>query len=82
MEEKVPKEKLSYEALSSLVNSLEEKCKVLYAELTKNNAETMFARLDFLFRVVELKDSFSEDFTKNCINEIEELMTIPKKKPN
>lgn len=80
MEEKEPKEKLSYEALASLVNSLEVKCKRLQDEVVRNNTETVLARLEFLFRVIELKESFSKDFVKSCVKEIETVMTIPKRK--
>lgn len=36
-----------------------------------------FKRLDYLFKVVELKESFSKDFVAACISEIEGVMTIP-----
>lgn len=36
----------------------------------------MFTRLNFLFRVIEHKDSFTSEFVNNCSKEIEQSLTI------
>ena len=37
----------------------------------------MNKRLDYLFKVLEHSKEFSSDFIINCVNEVEEAMTIP-----
>lgn len=81
MEEKinkpVKKEKLSYEELENIAHQLSEQSRVLMQKLQDANMNNAFKRLDYLFKVVELSDSFSKDFITSCIYEIENLMTVP-----
>lgn len=37
----------------------------------------MFRRLDYLFKVVELRDKFPAEFVQSCADEIVETMTPP-----
>ena len=37
----------------------------------------MFKRLDYLFKVTENGHMFKQDFLEKCINEIEDIMTVP-----
>lgn len=70
-------QKLTYEQLNDACNQLWQQNQML----TKRNKEleqfNMFKRLDYLFKVLEFKDTFSVDFVGDCVNEIEEAMTIP-----
>lgn len=72
--------KISYEQLEQVAHQLSEQTRQLYSQLQKSNLENMFKRLDYLFKVVELNKHFSMDFYKMCVNEIENLMTIPEEK--
>lgn len=70
-------EKMSYEQLENVAHQLSEQVRQLYAKLQEANLESMFKRLDYLFRVVENAHSFSVDFVNKCTSEIESLMTLP-----
>lgn len=61
--------KLSYEELESVANNL-------YARLQQADMSNMFKRLDYLFKVVENVDNFPQEFAKQCIEEIVNIMTI------
>jgi hypothetical protein len=53
---------------------------VLYNKLREANMHNVFKRLDYLFEVVKLKDTFNSDFYIKCTEEIENLMSIPEAK--
>ena len=61
--------KLSYEELENVANNL-------YARLQQADMANMFKRLDYLFKVVENVDNFPQEFTKRCVEEIVNIMTI------
>ena len=61
--------KLSYEELENVANNL-------YVRLQQADMANMFKRLDYLFKVVENVDNFPQEFTKHCIEEIVNIMTI------
>ena len=62
--------KLSYEELENVANNL-------YVRLQQADMANMFKRLDYLFKVVENVDNFPQEFTKHCVDEIVNIMTIP-----
>lgn len=69
--------KLTYEQLNDACNQLWQQNRQL---IKKTNELEQFAinkRLDYLFKVLEHSKGFSSDFIINCVNEIEEAMTIP-----
>lgn len=68
MEENV-QNKISYEELEKLATEL-------YAKLREANISNLFKRLDYLFKVVEFKDSFSKTFIESVVSEIETIMTL------
>lgn len=74
MEETKEVKKLSYEELENM-------CNRLYIELQNANMVNMFKRLDYLFKVVEFKNSFSKEFAEMCIREVESLMTVTAEEP-
>lgn len=70
-------EKMSYEQLEQVAHQLSEQANQLYNQLQKANLNNMFRRLDYLFKVVDAGHMFKQDFLDKCINEIEEIMTVP-----
>ena len=76
MEENKEVKKLSYEQLEEVAKQLSTQVQQLYAKLQETNVQGIFKRLDYLFKVIEFKDSFNADFVSQCSKEIEELITI------
>lgn len=70
-------QKMSYEQLEQIAHQLSEQTRQLYSQLQKANLSNMFKRLDYLFKVVENGHMFKQDFLDKCINEIEDIMTVP-----
>lgn len=62
--------KLSYEELERAANDL-------YIRLQNADMSNMFKRLDYLFKVIKYRDSFSLTFVEMCVKEIETMITIP-----
>ena len=79
--EEMPK-KMSYEQLENIAHQLSEQSRQLYTKLQEANMVNVFKRLDYLFKVVEHSSVFNRRFVGKCINEIEELMTIPESDEN
>ena len=71
------KGKLTYEQLNDACNQLWQQNRQLVARTKELEQFALNKRLDYLFRVVENGKMFSDEFTANCISEIEEAMTIP-----
>lgn len=57
----------------SQVESYAKRCQMLEEHLS-------YKRLDYLFKVVDNLSNFSTDFVAECIDEIENSLTIPKTK--
>ena len=70
-------QKMSYEQLQQVAHQLSEQTRQLYEQLQKANLTNMFKRLDYLFKVVENAHMFSEDFVKQCTEEIVDTITLP-----
>jgi hypothetical protein len=79
MGEKEVKEqkKLSYEELSNVVSQLQQQNKFLIEQLQKNQGEAFYKRLDYLYKTLEFKEVFPEEFIGDCIDEIVSTITIP-----
>lgn len=71
------KKKLSYEELNNVCHQLSNQSRELYQKLQEANQFNMFKRLDYLFAVVKFYERFSAEFATKCIEEIEQIMTIP-----
>lgn len=69
-------EKMSYEQLENVAHQLSEQSRRLYIQLQEARQTQTFHRLNYLFKVVEYKESFTESFVLDCINEIQEIMTF------
>jgi hypothetical protein len=70
-----PSEKLSYEQLENIAHQLSEQSRRLYAKLQEVQIENTFKRLNYLFEIVKLKESFDSTFVQKCIDEIVLLMS-------
>lgn len=77
MPAKDPK-KLSYDELENIAQQLSNQNRELYMKVQELNAENMFKRLDYLFKVVENEIAFPPAFINNCVEEIQDMMTLPK----
>ena len=62
--------KMSYEELERVANDL-------YIRLQNADMSNMFKRLDYLFKVIKFKDSFTPTFVESCVKEVEMMITIP-----
>jgi hypothetical protein len=65
-------EKATYEQLENYVDQLAQQNAVLRRKLTELADNSAYKRLDYLFKVVENKNAFPEDFTEKCVNAIVE----------
>ena len=70
--------KPSYEQLEKDVASLKSMNNQLIMQLQQVNINTLFKRLDYLFKVVEFREAFNKEFVNNCVEEIEIHITPPK----
>lgn len=74
-----PRQKLTYEQLNDACNQLFQQNQKLYKKIQELEVSNMFARLDYLFKVIELSSTFKDtDFVNDCIEEIKEALTIKK----
>ena len=69
--------KMSYEELENFATQLSEQARQMQERMMSMNLSNMFKRIEFLFKVIENKDSFNKEFYDKCVKEIEELMTVP-----
>ena len=76
-QQKLEEKKLSYEELNNVCHQLSNQSRELYQKLQEANQFNMFKRLDYLFAVVKFYERFSTEFATKCIEEIEQIMTIP-----
>ena len=76
-QQKLEEKKLSYEELNNVCHQLSNQSRELYQKLQEANQFNMFKRLDYLFAVVKFQERFSTEFAAKCIEEIEQIMTIP-----
>lgn len=75
--EKQEPKKLSYEELENIAKQLSEQNRIMYRQIQEMDLQNTYARLGFLFKVIEFANRFNSDFLSNCVKEIEDLMTIP-----
>ena len=77
MEKKMEEGKMSYEELKMALDQAAVQQRQLISQMANMNYTNVFKRLDFLFKVLEHKDSFNSDFVINCSEEIEQILTVP-----
>ena len=68
--------KMSYTELENTATQLSQQVQYLYNKLKQSELSNLFKRLEYLFKVVELKSSFPNDFTELCVQEIVDIMSI------
>ena len=71
---KKPLEKPTYEQLNNWCNQLMQQRNEAYKEI--QNLTSAYQILPYLFEVVKAKDVFSEKFVAQCINNIENLLSL------
>ena len=64
--------------MENIAQQLSNQNRELYMKVQELNAENMFKRLDYLFKVVENEIAFPPAFINNCVEEIQDMMTLPK----
>ena len=69
--------KLSYDELENIAKQLSDQNRQLYQKLQETTTESMFKRLNYLFKVLEFNSSFDQAFTDKCVEEIQYMITIP-----
>lgn len=78
MEEKT--EKLSYEQLENVAKQLQQRA--MMAENRLRGIDYASMRLAWLFKVLENKTAFPEEFISKCAAEIQDLLTIDEEESN
>jgi hypothetical protein len=73
-EQKNIQEKLSYEKLEEVAVQLQQRCAMLENKL--RSIDLISIRLNYLFKVLDYKSSFSLEFINKCSDEIEEILTV------
>jgi len=68
--------KATYEELNNYCIQLFNQNKQLLGQLRQREMSNLFKRLDYLFRVIGHKDSFSPDFVGDCTAEIENALAL------
>ena len=69
-------QKATYEQLENYVNQLSQQNMVLKKRLSEFAEVSFYKKMEFLFKVLENKDSFTTDFVNSCASEIMEAMNI------
>lgn len=73
-------EKKTYEQLETENVQIKQQAEAMYRQMQQMNMQNIFKRLDFLFKVVENRGAFPEEFKNKCVFEIVNLLTIPENK--
>lgn len=71
---KKPLDKPTYEQLNNWCNQLMQQRNEAYKEI--QNLTSAYQILPYLFEVVKARDVFSEKFVAQCINNIENLLSL------
>lgn len=69
-------QKATYEQLENYVNQLSQQNMILKKRLNEFAEVSFYKKMEFLFKVLENKDSFTIDFVNSCASEIMEAMNI------
>lgn len=68
--------KYTMEDLKKMCIQLDQERQYLLEKLKQADYELTAKRLDYLFKVVEFKESFSKKFALECTQEIEEILSF------
>jgi len=77
MGENKEKKELSHEELKNVAGQLQQQNKFLIEQLQKQQGESFYKRLDYLYKTLEFRGVFPEEFIGKCIDEIVSTITIP-----
>lgn len=77
MQPTVDKSAKTYEELIAENNQIKQQAEAMYRQIQQMNMQNVFKRLEFLFKIVENRDAFPEEFKNKCVMEIVNLITIP-----
>ena len=75
--ENVAKRERTYEEVVAENNQIKQQAEAMYRQMQQMNMTNIFKRLEFLFKIVENRTAFPEEFKNKCIMEIVNLITIP-----
>ena len=75
--EEMPKRERTYEEIVAENNQIKQQAEAMYRQMQQMNMQNIFKRLEFLFKVVENRGAFPEEFKNKCVFEIVNLLTIP-----
>lgn len=70
-------EKPTYEQLENEVKGLKGMNNQLIMQLQQMNVQNLFKRMDYLFKVVENREGFRQEFVEKCAEELEGHLTLP-----
>lgn len=76
-EENKKEEKMSYDELKNIAGQLQQQNTFMREQLMKAKSEELYKRIDYLFKVIENKDMFNNEFVTVVVNEITDILTIP-----
>lgn len=71
---------MTYEQLEQVARQLQQR--VMAAEGRLMSIDLTSIRLNWLFKVIEHKEFFKEDYVSKCVTEIEDLLTTEEDTPN
>ena len=76
--------KEQFHKLKNYVDQLQQQNKIFIEKFERDGKEEFYKRLDYLYKTIELKEVFPEEFIGKCIGEIVSTITIPEevKQPN
>ena len=87
-EVKVGQKQMTYEELLKAAQDLntqnsylKQQAQQMVQKIQELSDFAMFKRLDYLFKVVELRDKFPAEFVQSCADEIVAIMTPPAEQP-
>lgn len=75
MEENTQKTELTYDQLNAIANQLSQQNTALRKQMEEMNYYNLFKRLDYLFKVLEFKDQFPQEFVEAVSKEIVDMIT-------
>lgn len=70
--------KEQFPKLKNYVDQLQQQNKILIEQFQKNENADFHKRVEYLFKVIEHRLSFSDPFIADCVKEIEDILTVPK----
>lgn len=70
--------KLSYEELENYAKQLTQQFDMMRKQMESMQLQEVVARLNFLFKVVELAKHFNKEYVSKCVEEIQRILVMEK----